>query len=115
MYNVDDFFFQTGCANTAALTAKWKTDAQIQTGDSTCSDEHLRVDILTCNGMKTASSIDDHHPFCNDIEDEHEDHDDHDDHEDEDDHADHSDSDSFLLIFGCVLGMLIAGIVACMC
>ena len=29
MYNIDDHFFQTGCANTAKLTAKWKTDAQI--------------------------------------------------------------------------------------
>jgi len=33
--------------------------------------------------MKTASSIDDHHPFCNDVEDDHDEHDDHDDHADE--------------------------------
>jgi len=54
------------------------------------------VNFLTCSGMKTASSIDDHHPFCNDVEDDHEDeHDDHDDHEDEhDDHDDHADEGS---------------------
>jgi len=76
------------------------------------------VNFLTCSGMKTASSIDDHHPFCNDVEDDHDEHDDHDDHEDEhDDHDDHADSgtDMFLLIFGFVLGILIAGIGACMC
>jgi len=58
--------------------------------------------------MKTASSIDDHHPFCNDVEDDHDEHDDHDDHAD-------SGTDMFLLIFGFVLGILIAGIGACMC
>lgn len=87
------------------------------------------INFLTCSGMKTANSVvttDSGHgtqlAFCNDVEDDHEDHDDHDDHEEEHDdheeeHDDHSDSDSdtFLLTFGCVLGMLIAGIVACMC
>lgn len=49
--------------------------------------------------MKTASSIDDHHPFCNDVEDDHDEHDEHDDHEDEhDEHADEGSSSIYMLL-----------------
>jgi len=74
MYNKKDSFFQTGSAVAATLTAKWSTNAKLYAGDPTCSEADHEVKLLTCSAMKTASSVDAHHPFCNDAVDH--DHDD---------------------------------------